>query len=423
MVYFMKKGIENFKKIFDSLGSKIGLDLSYLIKNGNWVSLRFFILGFSGLLLSSFFAKFGSKELLGQYQLVLSTISIVSVCSFLGLNAAALEAVVHGREAGVLRSSKLIFLFSLVGIPILIGVGLFYSTFRHEILFGETLMFTGLLFPFFYALSAWNVYYEGKLLFKESSLRTILLNVVLTIFLIVGIFLKLNVLGLIAIFLLTTIFFQSVFFLDIFRKIQDRTNNFIDTRFGLTVSLQKFVSGLSSTLPAFIISFFFGVELLAVYFIAYYIISALSSFLSNLIGLYMPILFKVVKLDHKNIVINNFFAGLATWAAFIVFLKFFFIWIYGGGYHDSLELAYVISFLLFFIPLHTYLVGFFSTRRKNGLLISVFCFANIAGLLTIYFMKQYGFLWSVATYLYILEIVTTLPLLGYYFYSVRKGLL
>lgn len=419
----VKKRVEKLKKTFDGFGKKIGLDLSYLIKNGNWVSLRFFILSFSGLLLSSVFAKFGSKELLGQYQLVLSIMSIVSVCSFLGLNAAALEAVVHGREAGVLRSSKLIFLFSLIGIPVLIGVGLFYGTFRHETLFGETLMFAGLLFPFFYALSAWNVYYEGKLLFKESSLRIILLNVVLTTFLIAGLFLKLNVLGLIAIFLFTTIFFQSAFFLDIFRKIQDRTNNFIDTRFGLAVSLQKFVSGLSSTLPVFVISFFFGVELLAVYFIAYYIISAISSFLGNLIGLYIPILFRGVKLDHKNIITNNLVAGLATWVVFIVFLKFFFIWIYGEGYRDSLELAYAISFLLFFIPLHTYLVGFFSIRRKNSLLISVFCLANIAGLLTIYVMKQYGFLWSVAAYLYVLEIITTLPLLGYYIYSMRKGLL
>lgn len=408
------------KNILVNIENKIGLDISYLVKKGNWVSLRFFIISLSGLLLSVSFAKFGSKELLGQYQLILSVVSIVSVCSFLGLNTAALEAVVQGREAAVLKASRLIFSFSLVGVPGLVGIGLFYIFFRNEVLLGETFIFSSLLFPFFYSLSTWSTYYEGRLLFKESSLRVILLNVVLTTFLIAGIVLKLNVLWLIVLFFCINILFQGLFLLKVFRKIQDRTNNYIDIPFGLAISFQKFVSALSTTLPPLVISSFFGVESLAVYFIAFYVVGALSSFLGNLFGLYLPVLFKGVNLNHKGIIVNNFLAGMATLVVFIIFLKYFFIRIYGEGYGDSLELAYAISFLLLFIPLHTYLVGFFSTRRKNRLLISVFLIANSVGFLSVYFMSHFGFFWSVTIYLYTLEIITTLPLLGYYVYRVRR---
>ena len=105
--------------------------------------------------------------------------------------------------------------------------------------------------------------------------------------------------------------------------------------------------------------------------------------------------------------------------AFIIFLKFFFIRIYGETYSGSLELAYRISYLLFFTPLHTYLVSFFSTRKKNGLLIAVFCVANIAGLFSVFMLRQEGFFIGIPIYLYTLELMTTLPLAVYYFFHIR----
>lgn len=410
----MKNPMEKIKFFFDWLSIKLALDIRYLVSNGNWVSLRFFVSSLSGFLLSFFFAKLGSRELLGQYQLVISILSMASVCSFLGLNAAALEAVVQGRDAGVFKASKLIFLFSLLGVPIIMCIGVFYIALRQEIVLGEALIFSGFLFPLFYALSTWNVYYEGKALFKESSIRIIMLSIVLTIFLIVSIVLKLNLLWLVAMFLIVNISLQSVFFLELFQKIKDRGNSFIDIKFGIVVSFQKFTSGLSSNIPPLAISFLFGVELLAVYYIAYYVIGAIASFFSNLIALYVPTLFKKIKLNHKSILLNNLFAGVLAWIIFVIFLRFFFMGIYGEGYRDSLKLAYGISFLLLFIPLHTYLVSFLSVRKKNSFLVAVFCIANVIGLAVIYPIKHLGFFWGVTAYLYALELVTIIPLAVYY---------
>ncbi len=371
-------------------------------------------------MLSLAFTKFGSKELLGQYQLVLSIMAMVSICSLLGLNAAALEAIVRGRDAGILKAVRLIFSFSLIGIPCMIAIGFFYIFFKDEVLLGETLIFAGLLFPIFYALGAWNNYYEGKLLFKESSLRAILLNLVLAVFLMIGIFYQLNVFWLVALFLSGSILFQGAYFIEIFRKIKDRSDVPLDIRFGFLFSLQKFSSGLSANLPPLVLSFLFGIELLAIYYIAYYVISAIASFLGSLITLYMPVLFKGIKLDHRSIILNNVFVGMVLWLIFIVFLKYFFILIYGEAYRESLELAYGISLLLLFMPLHTYLVSFFSTQKRNGFLVAIFCIANVAGLLAIHSAKAYGFFGATVIYLYILELATTLPLLGYYIYNAKK---
>lgn len=406
--------------IFDWMSAKTGLNFRYLFENGNWVLLRFLVVSMTGFLLSFFFANFGTKELLGQYQLVLSIMSIVSLVSFLGLNSSAMEAVVQGRDASVFRATRLIFYFSWLGTPVLIALGLYYVFFHKQILLGEMLIFSAFLFPFFYATSSWNIFYEGKQLFKQSTLRVISLNLLLTAILIMGILMDMNAFWLLGLYLVTSILSQGKFLLTIFRKISDHASDSIDMKFGIAVSLQKFVSGLSSNLPPLIISFFFGIELLAIYYIAYYVVSAFSSFLNNIFSLYLPILFKRVALNHRSILLNSCITGVLGWIVFITFLKFFFIQIYGDGYQDSLKLAYALSFLLLLIPLHTYFVGFFSTRRKNKFLISVFLIANSVGFLEVYFMSSVGFFWSVTIYLYTLEIITTLPLLGYYVYHARK---
>lgn len=408
------------ERFYDWVSRKTGLDFRYLLLNGNWVSLRFLVVSLTGFLLSFLFANFGTKELLGQYQLALSIMSIVSVVSFLGLNSSAMEAVVQGREAGVLRAAKNIFSFSLVGVPVLILLGLYYVLLPGQILLGEMIIFSALLFPFFYATSSWNIFYEGKQLFRESSLRVIFLNIILTLSLVVGILIGLNAFWLLGIYLSVSILLQGKYFFDIYRKIQDRNNDLIDTKFGIAVSFQKFTSGLSGNLPPLAISFFFGIELLAVYYIANYVVSALSSFLNNIFSLYFPLLFKKVALNHRSILLNNIIAGCIGWAMFILFLKFLFLPIYGEAYRESLELAYRISFLLFLIPFHVYLVGFFSTQRKNSFLITVFCLANIFGFLTLLLTLDQGYSVSIPAYVYSLEIVTTFPLLVYYLVLVMQ---
>lgn len=403
--------------ISSRLGSKLGLDIGYLLRNGNWVTMRFLVATATGFLLSLVFARFGEKMLLGQYQFVLSVMSITSIFSLLGLNAAALEAVAQGREAAVFRASRSIFRASLFGLLLIVMAGVYTAFFKNEgdTTLGLSLITSGVLFPIFYATSSWSSFYEGKLLFKESSLKMIGLNVVLTSLLVGMVFFNVGLIALVMTYAMVTILFQGTYLSGLRKKISKQSSDALDTRFGIAVSFQKSVSGLSTNIPPLMLSFYFGLELLAIYYIAYYAVAALSSFLNNLMSLYLPALFKKTALNHKGILFNSFLSGVVTLFIFLIFLKVFFLPIYGREYAESLRLAYLLSPLLILAPFHTYLVSFFSIRRRNSFLIKVFCFSNIVGLAILHLIHGLGFVPSTAVYIIFLECATVFPLIIAYF--------
>lgn len=407
----MKTKIEELLARF---GKKIGIDLLYLFKNGSWVTLRFVVFSVGGLLLSLSFTRIGTKELLGQYQYVIALLSILSIFSLPGLNTAALESVTQGHEGAIIRAVKISFLSSLLGAVVLFGFGLFMMISNKAWLLGITLIFSGLLFPLYSALNTWNVYYDGKSAFAESAWRYIVLNILLTGSLILGLFLRVGLFGLVILFLLVNLVCFSLFFNGVVKKIRDRKDNVIDLKFGILVSIQRFVLGLSSTLPVFVISHMFGVESVAIYYIATYFIGALFAFFGTIFYLYIPALFRKDKLYHRNILLQNVVIGIFGWVAFIIFLKLFFRLLYGEGYDQSLSLAYSISLLLLFIPLKTYLFSFFMTRKRNWLLIIAVCFANAVSFVLFYSVRDWGFSSGVVVYLYAIELLTTLPLLFVY---------
>lgn len=410
MIKNIKYKINSF---FLSQSKRVGLNLPYFLKNGFWVSLRYGILALSGLIISIAFTRFGEKELLGQYQFVLSFISFVSIFSLLGLNVSALKSVIQGQEAGIIRAVRISFFASIIGAIIVIAYGIYRLNDNN--LLGSALILSGFSFPFFYAPNTWYTFYEGKSLFREVSLRTILINIAITLGIIPGLFFGLNVLVLIAIYLFINIIFHWAFYFEVLTKIKDKSNNLLDTKYGIYVSLQKFVYGFSNNAPPIAISFLFGFDLLAIYHITYYVIGTISGFLGSLSSIYMPLLFKNIKLDYKRIVLQNIAIGFLFFLGFGIFVKLFFLLLYGEDYMGSVQLAYYLSFILILLPLRIFLINFFTTQKKNFLIICVFAFANLISLGIFYLVKNTGFNASVSIYLYSLQFLIVIPLLVVYF--------
>ncbi len=409
-------------RYLDWLGKKIGLDLARHFNNGQWIFLKFGVIAVGGWLISLLFARLGTKEVLGQYQYVLSCITIVSLLSLPGLNTAALEAVAHGREAGVIKAVRWSFFLSLMALVALVGLGFYSIFFRNQFLVGETLILAGLLAPFYYAFNTWNIYYDGKSLFKESSLRTVLLYISLHLSLAVGLLLEFNVLGLVLTYLFVHIFLFGYFFFELLKKIKDRTNDYIDFKFGVNSSIQRFVFGLSNNVPPLAISALFGLEAVAIYYIGYFIVNAGSSLMGMLGYLYIPALFRGVKIAYKKVMLQNLVVGIIFWVAFLIFIKFLFIPMYGVGYLESQRLAFFFSILMIFVPLKIFMMNFFMTRKKNWTIISIIGLANIVSLGILYLLKNHGFSISMVTYIYALELMTILPLAYIYLQENRKSL-
>lgn len=392
----------------------VGLDLAKHFKNGKWIFLKFGVIAIGGWILSLVFARLGTKEVLGQYQYVLSCITIVSLSSLPGLNTAALEAVAHGREAGVIKAVKWSFLFSFLGLTILIGLGLFNIFFRDHLVVGEALIVAGFLVPFYYAFNTWNIYYDGKSLFKEGSLRMVILYIFLNLSLIGGILLNFNALGLVVTYLLVHILLYGYYFFELLKKITNRKDDHIDFKFGINSSIQRFVFSLSSNIPPLIISVLFGIEAVAIYYIGYYMISAGSSLMGMLGYLYVPALFRGEKINYKKALLQNIFVGIFFWFGFLVFIEYFFTLMYGIGYIESQKLAFSFSLLMVIVPLKIFLMTFFLTGKKNWTIITIVSIANILSLGILYFVRQYGFSTSIVVYTYALELMTVFPLLFIY---------
>lgn len=406
--------------LLEKLSKLVGLNLNYFIRNGSWVALRFLVMALSGWLVSLFFARASSKEVLGQYQLVLSYISMLVVFSLPGLNSAALEAVVKSREGGVIKAVKISFFCSLMAIPVFSAWGMYDIFFKNEALLGKTLIMAGFLVPFYYAFNTWTAYYDGKMMFKSVSLRMIIINLVQSFLLIAGIIQGFNAFGLVAIYLLVNISFFVWFYVEVYKKIRNKDDNHIDIGFGIKTSIQKLVLGLSGNVPPIIIALLFGVEPVAIYYIANYMICAISSFMGTMGMLYIPILFRNLKLNHKNIVFQNLAIGVLFWLCFLLFLKILFTLMYGAGYSESLRLAYVISFVVILVPLKNYFINFFMTQKRNWLLIWTVGAANIVAAIILLLTKNQEFVRSVSYYIYAIELMTVLPLLANYFLLALK---
>lgn len=398
----------------DRVGKKVGLDFSKHLANGKWIFLKFGVVAIGGWLLSFVFARLGTRETLGQYQYVLSLLMMVSICALPGLNTAALEAVAKGRDGGVIRAKQLSFFFSLIASLVLVMLGLYKIFFTSHVLLGETLIAAGILAPLYYAFNIWNIYYDGKSLFKESSLRTIVLYIFLYIALITGLFLKFDVFGLILVYLLVYIILQGFYFLEVTKKIENRADDHIDFWFGVNSSIQRFVFGLSNNIPALAIAALFGIEAVAIYFIGYFLINAGSSLMGMLGYLYIPALFRGEKIFYKKVLLQNLAVGIIFWIGFLVFIQYLFIPIYGIKYIESQKLAFSFSLLMIIVPLKIFLMNFFLTAKKNWTIIAVVILANILSLGILYLARGYGFSISIITYIYALELLALIPMLFIY---------
>lgn len=406
--------LNTYENFLAKISRLVGLDLAKHLSNGKWIFLKFGVVAVGGWILSLVFARLGTKEVLGQYQYILSCVMVVSLSSLPGLNTAALEAVANGREAGVIKAVKWSFFFSFFGLLILVGLGFYNIFFRNHTVVGEALIVAGLLAPLYYAFNTWNIYYDGKSLFKEGSLRTVLLYVVLNFSLIAGLFLKFNVLGLVVIYLLVHISLFGFYCFELLKKIKDRKNDYIDFKFGVNSSIQRFAFSLSSNLPPLAISVLFGTEAIAIYYIGYFLINAGSSLMGMLSYLYIPALFRREKINYKKVLLQNLVIGIFFLIGFLIFIKYFFILMYGTSYLESQKLAFSFSLLMVLVPLKIFLMNFFLTGKRNWTIITIVSIANILSLGILYLVKQHGFSTSIVTYVYALELMTLLPLLFIY---------
>ncbi len=393
------------------LSQKLGIDLAYFIPRGLLLTGRFFATTLITLLLSVAFARLATKEIFGQYQYVLSVTALLSVFSLPGLNTAALRAFVEGDEQSIAQSVRYSLLASLVASAGLVGWGAWTYLHGHVIL-GLALAVAGILAPCYYAPNNWYIYYEGKLNFTGSTIRLIALNLVLLTGMVAGLKAGLNLIALVTLYFGINAGLNLWFYHEGKQQAKPHKGpSKLSLSYALRCTLQKFTVTLGENIQAIAVSALFGFASLAIYQVAQSFVNAFVGLTGALSATYFPLLVKYRRLNHGLIVVQHFVIGAAFWVIYLFAVKFLFAPLYGVKYHEAIELAHRLSWIVIILPLRVYLNNFFSIRDQNHYVIIVNFIASFCALGLFVATRNQGFFLAATLYLYSVNFLMAIPLL------------
>lgn len=391
--------VDTQKRKLQLFGEKIGLDLEYFTKNGFWVFLRYGSFSLVGLLLSISLARLLPKEILGQYQFVLTTITFLGVFSLPGLHTFVLRESVRGNR-GVIHSAYRVSLswgLIIIGVTSIYGL---YQIFQGQLALGGALIFAGLLAPLFYAANMWYAVYEGKLNFRTVTIRLVGSQALYLLVMLAILFFTRSLIVIVG----AHFFFQGItryFFYRVTSRDFVDQDLPIDYSFVIKTSLQRFTQNLSETIPVFAITFLFGYEAVAEFQVSMIFFLVFSSFIGSMSGLYFPLLFRENgphSIFRKGLIVNCA-VGLVCAGGYFILVKLFLTFLYGEVFATSQILALTFTPLVFLIPLRTFLINFSTAAEENILLISCYLLSNLFALLILWTFKGDQFM-AIVLYVY-----------------------
>jgi PST family polysaccharide transporter len=244
------------------------IDLAYVIKNEFWVYLRLGTSLITGLAVSVVFARLSPREVYGQYNFVLAILAIASILSIPGLKSAVLRSTARGNEGNYKMAVKTSFLWSLLGIPALLGVGAYYYYYNAQII-GICLMMSSIFFPFVFAPNTWNSFLAGKKRFDLTARYGMAQSSISAAAIIGILFLNANHLVLIfAIHLIITSLLACLLYWRSLKYIENKVKDDEVIRYGYFLTTTNITGILAQHVDKILIGILLGAPQLAIYTIA-----------------------------------------------------------------------------------------------------------------------------------------------------------
>lgn len=176
--------LKSGKRIKSKLKQSLGLDVGYFAKGTTFAFLQHAIGLAAGLLTSFTFGHFVSKTVFGEYNLVLSFLSLLTVISLPGIDSALTRSIAQGYKWSLILAVRTRLLLSIIGVPILLLAAIYYAQ-QDQWVVATTLLLSTPLFPFLYSFQSYQAQFVAQrqfdLLTFFSSISSILLAV-LTLF-------------------------------------------------------------------------------------------------------------------------------------------------------------------------------------------------------------------------------------------------
>ena len=378
-------------------GQRLGFDLPYFIKNGFWVFLRQGIGSICGLALSIAFARLATQEVFGQYQFVLSLLSIISILSIPGLNTAITQSVARGYDGDYKKVVKISFLWSLLGIPTLLIIGGYYYIFQSHPL-GIALMISSIFFPFFYAPNTWDAFLQGKSRFdistKYSSIQAIL-NTLATVTIIF--FSANNLIPIVVMYFISYTFFNGCYYFRSLKYIENNRNDPNVYKFGNFLNKINILILISNNIDKVLIGVLISNEMLAVYTVISLIAMKIKGMSQPIINIFFPKLsqsdysIKELFRKKKKIIIILIILNFALSLIFMLVSEKISYLFFGNNYSEYYYLSKYFSIMVFISPFLFFLGIFAQAKKYTKLILNINIFQNISWIfLNIILIYRFG---------------------------------
>ncbi|NPA44139.1 MAG: oligosaccharide flippase family protein [Chlorobi bacterium] len=338
------------KKIYnisDKGGKRLGFDLPYFVENGFWVLLAQFVNLTASLVMSVVFARYLSKEIFGEYQLLLSFLGILAIISYSGLNTSIVRSVAKGFDYSYVKAVNFSFKKSLLAIPIFLALSFWYYYQENQEL-SIVLIVAGLMFSFIYAHNKWAAYNKGKAKFELVAKQQILQNITLNVLLIfAAVFFSENLFAITGIYLVVNAGFNTFWH---FQTKKEITNKKVDDD---CIPYGKYLTKMS--LFSIFISYFdkiiigiIDVKILAIYAIALKLFDVIKQIIKSFYSISFPkFAQKKIKIERYKILIIMLIGVLFTVVLYFV-SKPVIIYFYTDKYAEVVD---IFRKLIFVLPL------------------------------------------------------------------------
>ena len=256
---------EKVLRLLKKASEFLGVDLTYVLKGGSYLTLGNLAAVFANFALAFFFARLLPKEVYGTYSYILAWISVFGIFALPGMDRAVIQSVSNGFESSLILGLKKKIKYGSLGTLAALILGAYYFYNGNQILAWAFFGGAGFI-PFVNSFQVYNAYLLAKKEFKTQTLYLILSQLFIALTLGIAIFLTQNIVYLVSIYLLANLIPSLIFFLrtKLIAKLTGPKDPGIIS-FAKHLSLINIVSTISGYLDQFLAFHFLGPANLATY--------------------------------------------------------------------------------------------------------------------------------------------------------------
>lgn len=366
----------------------LNLDTGYFLRGTFWGSLQQIVGVGSGLFLSYLFGHFTSKQVFGEYNLVLSYLSLLTFVSLPGLDTALVATTGKKHDASYSLAVKRKLQFSFLGIPVLLFVGLFYLLHAQTIL-GLTFVLSALSYPLLNGFSNYPAFLTGKRKFRELALLSTVASIIFLFTHVLGISWYNTTFSLVIAYLAGRIIPDVVGFWYSRRFIIHKKVDQNLLGYGSFLTAVNTLPWISGHIGSIILGSLLGVEALAVYSVSTRFLVAVQK---NFVVYYKPVTAKLAaqsSLQHYEslkkhwlkLLLIGCLLALSLFLTTPLLVSFFFT----SQYEDAVRFGQWASLALVPIPLSWVLTDVLIYQQKRHAQVAISIFPQLLKIL-LYFI-------------------------------------